>query len=262
MPSDYIKDLVDHKQRVAGYLHMAVNRLLELVVNFGDAVPYPLETGEDVSLIFMIGMACKIKRDGRSVFVPSGQLATVIAQTIERYLAQCDGDTPYAWVGYIISDIFQRAVVHDNSKFSPEEFEAYEAAFPELQRYAYGTEEFKSALRKIKPAIAHHYQANDHHPEHFEHGVVDMHLVQLFEMVCDWLAASERSQTDFVTGLEMNKERFHIDDQLFEIIKNTARWCAPEKFPEGVGEVLRRKVAQNPWYPYVLLSDSSQEIDV
>lgn len=129
----------------------------------------------------------------------------------------------------VANDLFRRATVHDNSKFSPEEFEAYEEAFPELQEYAYGTEEFKAALNKIKPAIQHHYQVNDHHPEHFATGVNAMTLVQLIEMLCDWMAASERSKTNFLQGLETNRERFHIDDQLFGIIKATIEWYDPNK---------------------------------
>lgn len=151
MPSDYVKDVIDHKQRVAGYMQTIAN------------------------------------------------------------------------------DLFRRAYIHDNSKFSPEEFEAYEEAFPNLQKYAYGTEELRAELRKIKPAIQHHFKANDHHPEWHDQGVGGMSLVQLLEMVCDWLAASERSQTDFSQGLEINKERFHIDEQLFEVIKNTVKWYAPQK---------------------------------
>jgi len=57
-----------------------------------------------------------------------------------------------------------------------------------------------------------------------------MTLPQIIEMSCaDWLAASERSQIDLSKGLEMNKERYHIDDQLFRIIKNTIKQYAPEK---------------------------------
>src|SRR5579859_6077273 len=143
MPSEYVKDLVDHKRRVAGHM-----------------------------------------------------------QTVATAL-------------------FQRAALHDNSKFSPEEFEAYEEAFPELQKYAYGSEEYRAALRKIAPAVAHHYSVNDHHPEHFAGGVEGMSLIQLIEMVCDWLAASERSQKDVYEGLEINKKRFDIDRQLGAIIANT-----------------------------------------
>lgn len=136
----------------------------------------------------------------------------------------------------IANDLFRRAFVHDNSKFSPEEFEAYEEAFPGLQKYAYGTEEFRAELRKIKPAIQHHYQVNDHHPEYFEfevegiRGIPQMNLIQLIEMLCDWLAASERSQRPFVQGFEMNKERFGIDDQLFEVLRNTVERLDPAKF--------------------------------
>ena len=146
MPSDFVKDLVDHKQRVASHMQSLAN------------------------------------------------------------------------------DLFRRATIHDNSKFSPEEFEAYEEAFPNLAKYAYGTPELRAELHKIKPAIEHHFKVNDHHPEYHEQGVNEMNLVQLLEMLCDWMAASERSQTNFLQGLEMNKERFHIDDQLFEVIKNTVKW--------------------------------------
>lgn len=121
----------------------------------------------------------------------------------------------------IADDLFRRAAVHDNSKFSPEEYEAYEEAFPGLQKYAYGTEAFKAELAKIQPAIAHHYRVNDHHPEYFPDGIAGMNLIQLIEMVCDWLAASMRSQTSFAQGLDINKQRFGIDDQLFGSIKNT-----------------------------------------
>ena len=153
MPSDHVKYLIDHKQRVAGYMQIVAN------------------------------------------------------------------------------DLFKRATVHDNSKFSEEEFEAYEKAFPELQKHAYGSSEFKATLDTIKPAIQHHYAVNDHHPEFFEQGISQMNLIQIIEMVCDWIAASERSQRDFLQGLEMNKERFHIDDQLFGALKNTVMKIAPGKLP-------------------------------
>lgn len=121
----------------------------------------------------------------------------------------------------VANELFRRAAVHDNSKFSPEEFEAYEEAFPELQKYAYGTDEFKAALAKIQPAIQHHYSVNDHHPEFFENGIIDMNLIQLIEMVCDWMAAARRSQTGVLKGMELNRKRFGIGPQLINIIAGT-----------------------------------------
>ena len=123
MPSDFVKDLVDHKRRVAAYMQIVANEL------------------------------------------------------------------------------FARAAVHDNSKFSPEEFELYEQCFPNLQKHAFGSEELKAEYAKLGPALAHHFEVNRHHPEHFEHGIDDMNLLDVLEMVCDWCAASARSQTGIHAGL-------------------------------------------------------------
>lgn len=224
MPSDYVKDLVDHKQRVAKYMRIAASTLLRRIVELGDILPYTLETDEPITLMDMIYVACKLKRDECGAdFQLSEQVMGVIQSTL-AYLSYCEDSTPCHWIAYCIQNLFKRAAIHDNSKFSPEEFDAYEEVFPDLQKYAYGTEEFKATLRKIKPAIQHHYQFNDHHPEFFlTSGINDMNLIQLIEMICDWIAASERSQADISKGLEINKQRFGIDDQLSAIIKATVK---------------------------------------
>lgn len=73
----------------------------------------------------------------------------------------------------------------------------------------------KAALAEGKPTIAHHYAANDHHPEHWPNGVNDMSLLSILEMLCDWKAASERTkQGSIQQSLPINKERFGISDQL------------------------------------------------
>jgi hypothetical protein len=138
----------------------------------------------------------------------------------------------------IVAELNKRAVHHDDSKFDLEEYDAYEEAFPNLQKYAYGSEEHRAELRKIKPAIEHHYQNNRHHPEYFGNvGIAGMNLLDLIEMVCDWVAASQRkgSQTDLLKSLQINKTRFDIDDQLFLIIMNTVEYLI--KCDEG-GEVI------------------------
>lgn len=127
------------------------------------------------------------------------------------------------------NDLFQRAAVHDNSKFSPEEFEPYDKLFPELQKYPYGSPELKAVYKQLGPALKHHVTSNRHHPEYFgEDGINGMNLIDVLEMVCDWMAASKRSQTGIMKGLEINKERYGISDQLFEIIKNTVAMLLEE----------------------------------
>lgn len=139
-----------------------------------------------------------------------------------------------------------RAVVHDTSKWSPEEWPAFEESTPKLAALTYGSDGYKAALEAIKPALAHHYANNSHHPEHFGTrcaqcgnresepctcggprigGVVDdMTLLDLMEMLCDWKAATERHNDGSITkSLELNKNRFGISPQLLGILKNTAK---------------------------------------
>lgn len=131
------------------------------------------------------------------------------------------------------ANLQRRAAVHDQSKLHPPEVEAFDIATPKLAGLEYGSEEYKTSLRELGPALQHHFAENDHHPEHYgEQGVRGMSLMALIEMLCDWRAASERmkQRTDdpekvksFESGLLHNKERFGISDDLYEILLNTAR---------------------------------------
>lgn len=138
-------------------------------------------------------------------------------------------------VGELLTDctanLNRRAVVHDASKWSPEEWPAFEAATPQLAGITYGSEEYKAALRSIGPAIKHHNAANSHHPEHHTDGIDGMTLLDLIEMMCDWKAATERHDNGSIArSLDHNRERFKIGPQLERILRNTATaagWISP-----------------------------------
>jgi hypothetical protein len=136
------------------------------------------------------------------------------------------------FVEQAILNLNERSNVHDESKLLPPEKEAFDIATPKLAGLEYGSEEYKQSLRDLGPALTHHFEHNDHHPEHFENGVRGMSLMALIEMLCDWRAASERvkQRTDdpekvktFESGLAFNKERFGISDDLYDVLVNTAR---------------------------------------
>lgn len=127
-----------------------------------------------------------------------------------------------SYMNHIATELFKRAVEHDYSKLSSVEFDAFVEATPELKHLTYGSEEYKQALAKIKPALAHHYLVNRHHPEYFSAGINSMSLIDIIEMLCDWMAAIERVKDgDIHKSLEINKERFGIGEQLQQVIKNT-----------------------------------------
>lgn len=128
------------------------------------------------------------------------------------------------------NDLCQRAVIHDASKWSQEEWPAFEEATPKLAGMTYGSDEYKAALASIQPALKHHYAANSHHPEFHPDGIDGMTLADLMEMLCDWKAATERHNDGSIAkSLEHNKGRFGIEPQLLRILENTARangWIA------------------------------------
>lgn len=124
----------------------------------------------------------------------------------------------------VIEELQQRAEEHDLSKLSPPEKEAFDKVTPKLKNLEYGSEEYKEDLKSIEPALKHHYSVSRHHPEHFSTGIVGMTLVDLIEMVIDWKASSERHEGGSLEkSLQVNKDRFKIDDQLLAILNNTVK---------------------------------------
>ena len=128
------------------------------------------------------------------------------------------------FLGQIESNIGSRASFHDNSKLHPPEKEVYDEFTPKLRDSTYGSDEYKGFLKDMGAALQHHYQANSHHPEHFKNGVNGMSLLDVIEMLADWKAAGMRhANGDIQKSLEINKARFGISDQLFEILQNTVK---------------------------------------
>lgn len=120
------------------------------------------------------------------------------------------------------AELGRRAVAHDASKWSPEEWPTFEEATP-LAGMTYGREEYKATLKRLGPAIKLHKERNSHHPEAHADGIDGMNLMDLVEMLCDWKAASERhNDGDIVRSIDYNRTRFKIDPQLTKILYNSA----------------------------------------
>jgi len=153
----------------------------------------------------------------------------------------------------VIANLAQRMANHDQSKYSDVELELVRGK-PALNRLEYNTPEYKEGLAKVQTAVASHYAANDHHPEHFTrwecngcfkvfdtppdnlhcdvclceifeqpHGIRGMSLLALLEMACDWQAASIEHNSYFLTSVERNIERFGLSIEMKEILINTGR---------------------------------------
>jgi hypothetical protein len=123
----------------------------------------------------------------------------------------------------VVKEALDRSTCHDRSKTEPPEVEVFDEFTPKLKNSTYGSAEYKGFLEAMGDGLKHHYEANRHHPEHFDNGVNDMTLVDLIEMLADWKAATERHDDgDLAKSLEIQRERFGLSDQLVAILRNTA----------------------------------------
>jgi hypothetical protein len=126
---------------------------------------------------------------------------------------------------FVVNELVARAHLHDQSKLLPPEKEAFDAISERLSETEYGSEAYRATLREYKPAIDHHQKHNSHHPEFYINGIRGMDLLDLIEMLCDWIAAGRRMKNggDILKSIEYNQDRFDYSDDLRAILENTAR---------------------------------------
>ena len=117
-----------------------------------------------------------------------------------------------------------RGEKHDASKLTDNELPYFAEHTENLGKIEYGSDEYKAELEALAPALEHHYAENAHHPEHWPNGIEDMSLWDVCEMFCDWKASTKRQRAgNILKSIEINAERFHMDNQLKQILINTAK---------------------------------------
>lgn len=119
------------------------------------------------------------------------------------------------------TQLVARSLVHDLSKFWPDEALGFSRLTKILSTEKYGSEKYKKALKS--PCIQQHYKRNSHHPEYHSRGVRDMTLLEVTEMWCDWKASLRRVlKGDLKKSLQQNQNRFDGQDQtsIFEMLGN------------------------------------------
>jgi hypothetical protein len=128
------------------------------------------------------------------------------------------------YINRVISNLMGRAEKHDQSKLESPEVELFTEYTPKLAACTFGSEEYNRFKKEMGVALEHHYARNAHHPEHHKHGINDMTLLDLVEMLVDWKAASERhNDGNILKSIEHNGQRFEMSPQLIRIFENTAK---------------------------------------
>ena len=93
--------------------------------------------------------------------------------------------------------------IHDESKYSDEEFHPYRRHF-----HSINDKEKDDSEKDFEEAWKHHYENNPHHPEYWiKDGVpTDMEIEYIVEMACDWIAMSYSKGGTALKYLEDNRE--------------------------------------------------------
>jgi hypothetical protein len=119
--------------------------------------------------------------------------------------------------------LIRRAHDHDASKLTDPELSVFDEYTPKLRDSTYGTDEYRELLAGMGAGLAHHYEVNDHHPEHYADGIADMNLLAVIEMLCDWKAATLRhADGDLDRSITQNAERFGFGEEVETLLRNTA----------------------------------------
>lgn len=124
----------------------------------------------------------------------------------------------------VACELLHRSNIHDQSKLHDPERAVFDEYTPKLRELTYGSDEYRAALAGMGEGLEHHYQMNPHHPEHHPHGIADMTLIDLTEMLADWKAATLRHEDgDMETSIRKNAKRFGYGGELENLLLNTAR---------------------------------------
>ena len=117
--------------------------------------------------------------------------------------------------------LLKRAINHDKSKLEEPELSWWKEMDKE-PRYPYGSEEYKQKIKRWDKVFKHHYKYNRHHPEHYEYGVSEMTLVDIVEMMCDWLGYKDTiAISEALKVCDEQMKRYDIPDDIRQIIFNT-----------------------------------------
>jgi hypothetical protein len=146
----------------------------------------------------------------------------------------------------LIDVLMKRAIRHDKSKLEEPEFSLWKKMDME-PRYPYGSEEYKEKVKRYSNLFNMHYETNPHHPEYFPNGIQDMTLVDLMEMMCDWISYKDNIRvTEAVEIVEKQSNRFGYSDEIKNLLTNTLiyyfAYMSDEKPPAQQDELKEKKL--------------------
>lgn len=131
------------------------------------------------------------------------------------------------------NELIDRGDIHDRSKLLPPEKEHFDRETPLLEGLEFNSKAYSDSVKRLKPALDHHYANNSHHPQYYgEQGMDGMNLFDLIECFFDWKASGERTKGgNIYKSIDINKGRkkINMSEQVAKIFVNTAKYLGYEE---------------------------------
>lgn len=128
-------------------------------------------------------------------------------------------------MSHMARELTVRSRQHDRTMLGTPEREKFEDSYKITQKLEpiYDPDTFDCRIGLANGAYMDHFTANDHHPEHFNYGIIDMDLFQLMEFVADIMAYADTTDTELSVLLKNMKDWYHMSDQVYNLIINTIK---------------------------------------
>jgi len=140
--------------------------------------------------------------------------------TTEEYIIS-HIDRVKSWISRFATILYSRGIHHDESKLQEPEYSLWKK-MDEEPRYPYGTQQYKDKLERHKKVFKLHYRKNRHHPEHWNGWYSEMDLVDMIEMMCDWLGYKENiSLSEAQKLIETQCKRYGFSNEMRGLLYNT-----------------------------------------
>jgi hypothetical protein len=132
----------------------------------------------------------------------------------------------------------RRALAHDLSKLSPDEFAGFSRINKAAREHPYGSPEYRAGLKAEKPTIALHYSRNSHHPEfwatdQFQADAAGMGFLDLIEMVIDWRSAyltyGSQGTWDENMARQIERYREQFSSAQWWLVNQVSAWLIAEE---------------------------------
>lgn len=127
---------------------------------------------------------------------------------------------------HFITLLLTQINTHDDSKLEEPEISLFSKNIEDFSNTnEYLSQDYNKLLQDINDAKEQHYVNNRHHPEHFENGVDNMTLIDVIDMLLDWLCSNviyKNNIEEIEKMIRKQQKRFNLSDQLTKILINTS----------------------------------------